>query len=113
MKTGLNYSKEDLLRNSQAISVNALKNFFDFLGLNPDDFEHLYNIPINLDEEKDAGRCYIDDNIISLNGNDIDYYLGLIHESNEEPSIIEKIELNLSALITHEIIHMNRKKFLK
>ena len=102
----------DLINDSKKIAIDSFKYYIDKLGLNPDAYEHLYNIKIEIDDND----SYLPDNFeITLSFSNILDYIDLIEEAKRDNNTrcINNIKANLAVSILHEMLHANRTIFIE
>ena len=86
---------------SKEIANECFKNFCNLIDLNPELYEHLYNIPMKIGETEGLAEYKPNENIIIING---DYIIELIDEYGEDENVV----LNIAFSLIHEMIHANR-----
>lgn len=89
------------------IATKSLKNFYRNLDIDPNLFEHIYNIPIKVEELDDLAVYYSHYFYIGFNKK---YLLEMSEQLQtiEVPSYRTKILLNAALVLVHEMIHANR-----
>ena len=100
-----------LIQESKKIAVNSFKNFCINLNLDPDLFNHIYNIDISVENTYEDNLAEYDTqkNIIIINK----FYISHLMKQSEKNIINEnKIKLNLALTIVHEMLHANRTIFI-
>ena len=98
-----------LVKESRKIANNALKNFYNNLGLEPERVEHLLNIPLKMgrtDENADA-QYVQNENFIIFN---VKYLEKMAKHLVEIPK--EKVLLHIAVSYVHEVIHANRTLYI-
>ncbi len=98
------------LSDANKTAINSLKHFFKLLNLNPDAFEHLYNIPTKISKtDEDAFAEYIpNEHIILVNPNYIKDMYELYEEAKDDEKLKNKILANTALTLIHETLHANR-----
>lgn len=100
-----------LIQESKKIAVNSIKNFCINLNLDPDLFNHIYNIDMIVRNiNKNALAQYdTQENIIIINKLEINRS---IMELEKNISDENTIKLELALTIVHEMLHANRTIFI-
>lgn len=98
--------RKNLINEAKKIAIMSLKNFFHYLDLNPDAFEHIYNIPIKTEVLDSALAQYFPDEfLIVINTEYLDEQLNYI---NSNPSLKSNYILEIAVTLVHEYLHANR-----
>ncbi len=109
---------DKLVDDAKEYAYECLRNFFRNIGLNPELFPHLFNVPIEIDYTEDiteGAPALFDPNDKNGEGK---IYIGIDHLDEmydylEEGKKYSSIIANLSLSIVHELIHMARVVTLK
>lgn len=96
---------QKLVERTHKIAVESLRNFFVLLDLNPDAFNHLYEIEMDFDDNENLASYSPIDNKISLNR---EVFNEALYDIEDYPNRQEEIEVNLAISMVHEMIHANR-----
>ncbi len=96
--------KEKLLLKAKYTAVETLKHFFNMLNLDPNLFNHIYNIHIGTNYNLKGVAEYDIDNFQILIDNE---YLDLLLKDIDKDGI-DEITTQLAHTIIHEMIHANR-----
>lgn len=103
--------RNDLIETGKIRAIESIKNFCTLLNINPEIFNHIYQIPVKIEDFlgiNAEGFYYIMENYIALNSNTIEKSLKRIDE-NPDDEKVKNVEISLIAtLIVHEMLHANR-----
>ena len=101
-------TQEELLKKGKEMANSALQKFIKNIGLNTEDFDHLYNIPMNLTSNivpMDFSSYNPRLNIIKINQTKLKEYITMI---NEKKKLEIVVVVNIAKNIVHEMLRANR-----
>ena len=104
-------NKKQILNDSKTIAVESLKKFINNLGINPEEFNSIYQIAINSERietaqnEEVTAVYYNKENRIAINDEVLEEY---IHDIDSNQVTENRVKINLAKTITHEMIHAIR-----
>ena len=111
-------TQEQLLLEAKKTAQYSINNFLDKLNINPEAFNHLYEIPMTVDMLELNHEAQYDANyelglktipLITIN----EYYVdGLLYYLNNNIYDKNLIINNLASVMVHELLHANRTVYI-